>query len=119
MVPLWRAPSSTHTASKAPPRWGGTALAAAAFGGGSVPLTSDEGHWADGTMSTVFGYGGVGEANLDPTLATGAFKPFTDLDVAGLDDIGWDIDYKAVIPEPASGALMLLAAFLFSNRRRR
>ncbi|MCE9591660.1 MAG: tandem-95 repeat protein [Planctomycetes bacterium] len=52
--------------------------------GGNVPLSTDLGHWADGTTS------GGREAMMDPTLTQGTRKTPTALDFAGLDDIGWD-----------------------------
>ena len=62
--------------------------------GGTVPLDPPDGaHWAEGTMSSVFGNGPSQEAAMDPSITTGTRKLFTDLDVAALDDIGWSIDY--------------------------
>ncbi|MEM7625498.1 MAG: matrixin family metalloprotease [Planctomycetota bacterium] len=56
--------------------------------GGAVPVVS--GHWAEGVTSTVFGSPGTTqEAALDPTITEGTRKVFTELDVAGLADIGW------------------------------
>jgi hypothetical protein len=58
--------------------------------GGAAPITG--GHWGYGTMSTVLRDGDAQEAAMDPDLTTGTRKVLTDLDVAALDDIGWDID---------------------------
>jgi hypothetical protein len=51
--------------------------------GSSVPLSSDKAHWAAGTVSN------GNEAIMSPSIAAGVRKPITDLDFAGLDDIGW------------------------------
>lgn len=91
-------------------------LAVAEFGG-NVPLHVDEGHWADGTTSRVVGSGTPSEASMDPTLAAGAFKPFTDLDAAGLGDIGWQISAMPV-PEPSAAVLLAAGLSLFARRRR-
>jgi hypothetical protein len=78
---------------------------------------SGSGHWAEGTMSTVFGTSIPQEAAMDPTLTVGTQKYFTNLDFAGMQDIGW-----TVVPEP-SGLLLLAAALLamaaLSRRRPR
>lgn len=57
--------------------------------GTSVALSSDQAHWANGTLSIALGVGGSQEAALDPDLTTGTRKYFTALDMAGLQDIGW------------------------------
>ncbi|XAM01127.1 PEP-CTERM sorting domain-containing protein [Phycisphaeraceae bacterium D3-23] len=63
--------------------------------GGTIPLDPpDGGHWAEDTMSNVFGTGTSQEAAMDPNVTTGTRKLMTDLDVAALDDIGWSIDYS-------------------------
>ena len=57
--------------------------------------------------------------NETPTKATiqiGTRKEWTDLDVAGLDDIGWDINYPAV-PEPGAAFFLVLAGVLACARR--
>lgn len=77
--------------------------ASTAANGGSAPaLTSDNGHWASGTNSTVFGTSTVQEASLSPTITLGQRKFFTTLDVAGLSDIGFT---ATAVPEPADFAL--------------
>ncbi|MBI3867025.1 MAG: PEP-CTERM sorting domain-containing protein [Verrucomicrobia bacterium] len=70
--------------------------------GANVPLESDDGHFAEGTMSTVDGTVTAQEAAMDPTLTLGTRKHLTSLDVAALKDIGW-----TVVPEPS--VLYLLA----------
>jgi hypothetical protein len=75
--------------------------------GGDIPLEADGRHWLDGMVSTI---GGVGsqEVAMDPTLTFGTRKLMTDLDLAALDDIGWDV---TPVPLPAA-ALPFLAALL-------
>ncbi len=80
-----------------------TGAASVARFGGKVPLHSDLSHWADGTMGLVNGV--AQEANLDPTLLTGTRKVFTDLDLAALEDIGWEV---SEVPLPG-------AAWLFGS----
>lgn len=60
---------------------------ATAANGGPVPVA--DGHWLEGTMSQFAGL--PQEAAMDPTLTVGTRKQFTALDIAALDDIGWDI----------------------------
>ncbi len=78
-------------------QFGGTA--AVAEYGSPVPTTADGGHWASGTTSTVFAVGDSQDALMTPTVAWGNRKYLTDIDAAGLDDIGWDINYP---PPPPS-----------------
>ena len=90
--------------------------ASAAANGGSAPaLTSDDGHWADGTTSKIFGTNTSQETAMDPTISLGTRKYFTTLDVAGLSDIGF-----TAVPEPADFALGAGAAgLIFCVWRRR
>ncbi len=75
--------------------------ASTAANGGTAPaLTSDNGHWADGTTSKIFGTTTSQETAMDPTISLGTRKYFTTLDVAGLSDIGF-----TAVPEPADFAL--------------
>jgi len=82
----------------------------AAFGG-PVPLDCDLicQHWSVGTTSLINGI--AQDASMNPILAPGDRKFFTDLDVAALDDIGWSI-----VPEPTTGVLGLLAGLAFFGR---
>jgi len=78
---------------------------------GSVALSSGDAHWADGTMSLVDGVSQ--EAAMDPNITTGTRKYMTDLDMAGLSDIGWEV---SAVPMPAAvyffgSALLGLGAF--------
>ena len=86
-----------------------------AANGGIQAGLSGSGHWADNTMSTIFGTNTAQEAAMSPSITTGTQKYFTTLDFAGLQDIGW-----TVVPEPSGMALLaggLLALTGFSRRR--
>ncbi|MEM8494929.1 MAG: hypothetical protein AAF663_06035 [Planctomycetota bacterium] len=66
--------------------------------GNVYPQTSsDNSHWQEDTMSTVRGTGVVQEAAMDPTLTNGTRKLWTDLDSAGLADIGYEIAAATVV----------------------
>lgn len=83
--------------------------------GGAYP------HWEIGTTSVVADYalsyitnpGGTQEALFDPSIGTGQRKLLTEVDIAGLQDIGW-----TVVPLPAGGWLMLSGLVLLAVRRR-
>ncbi|MBE3070952.1 MAG: PEP-CTERM sorting domain-containing protein [Planctomycetes bacterium] len=66
-----------------------TGFAAAREHGGPVPLSPDGAHWAEGTMSVRYGL--PQEAAMDPTVYVGDRKLMTDLDLAGLADVGWQV----------------------------
>jgi hypothetical protein len=83
-----------------------TGVAAAAEFGGLIPL-ANTGHWESGITSTVNGM--LQEAAMDPDLTVGTRKVFTDLDVAALTDVGWEI---TVVPIPA--AIWLFSAGFIS-----
>ncbi|MCR9199590.1 MAG: lamin tail domain-containing protein, partial [Planctomycetaceae bacterium] len=73
-----------------------TGAAAVADQGGNVPVTSDSGHWAAGTSSSLLGVAGSSqEASMSPSIGSGTRKLFTELDFAGLDDLGWDVTTPA------------------------
>jgi len=84
--------------------------------GGPVPLQSGNAHWAEGVTSTVadvalsyiLNPGANQEAALDPTLIFGQRKLMTNLDLAALADIGWEI---TAVPLPA-GAWLLLSGLV-------
>lgn len=97
-----------------------TGPAAVAAFGGPVPLTSGLEHFAAGTQSDVAGR--PQEAAMDPDIAAGVRKRVTRLDLAALDDIGWDINYPAEpvparVPVPAWAAIALGAGLLLRGRR--
>ena len=57
--------------------------------GRPVPLVAGDDHWNNVFSRTSTGV--TQAAEMDPTLAVGQRKFFTDLDYAGLQDIGWQI----------------------------
>jgi hypothetical protein len=63
--------------------------------GDPVGLSGGRDHWTEGTMSLVDGQSQ--EAAMDPTIHLGARKWLTDLDVAALTDIGWEIDSEPLL----------------------
>jgi len=78
--------------------------------GANVPLDVGLGHWLNNTTSLVDGV--PQEAAMDPSITSGTRKLFTDLDVAALTDVGWEV---STVPVPAavwlfgSGLLGLVA----------
>lgn len=81
---------------------------------GTVALTSDTSHWAEGTLSTFNGV--VQEAAMDPSLAAGTRKHFTDLDFAAMQDIGWQV---TPVPEAGTWVMMLVGLALVGGVARR
>jgi hypothetical protein len=75
----------------------------------SVPL-ADNAHWANNLNSL----SGIPEPALDPSLTVGTRKLLTDLDYAGLADIGWDTSAVAAVPfefSPGLGILLMSGLF--------
>lgn len=101
-----------------------TGAASVAEYGTNVALSSDTAHWASGVKSPVDGV--LQEASMTPVIMIGTRKTFTDLDHAGLVDVGWELipaplEWNGVIdnhwekganwydgPAPGSGATALL-----------
>ena len=82
--------------------------------GGPVPM-ADPGHWQQGLNSTVAGVSQ--EVAMGPSLTNGQRKHFTELDFAGLHDMGWQV---SAVPVPAAIWLFASAlAGLFGFARRR
>ena len=85
--------------------------------GGNVPLDSGLGHWVDGTKSTAKGVSGEVETAMDPTITVGERKLLTDLDYAGLQDIGWEVNssvYSSSVPfefSPSLGIFFIAGMF--------
>jgi len=77
-----------------------TGSAATEVFGGPVPI--EPGHLLEGTESTIRGTDIVQEVSLDPSITLGTRKLFTDLDVAVLEDLGWNIA-ELVVPEFITG----------------
>lgn len=86
-----------------------TGAAATALLGNPPPLAGDNDHWRDGLS-----YLGQ-EVALDPTIAAGQRKRFTELDFAALQDIGWEV---SPIPEADTWAMMLAGLGLLGWRLR-
>lgn len=78
-------------------------------GGVNPQVTGDLGHWASGT--TYLGQ----QVAMSPSITTGTRKVFTELDFAGLKDMGWQV---TPVPEPTS-VLGLAVAGLAAWRVRR
>lgn len=88
------------------------AQSVAAFGG-NVPIELDiEGHWREDTQSLTFMGGVVQETAMDPNILNGTRKFLTELDAAGLEDIGW-----TVIPEPTAGLWLAGGLGVLARRR--
>jgi hypothetical protein len=85
-------------------------------GGVAVPLDGDGSHWAEGVTSDVLSpiFVDNQETAMDPTIFDGTRKYFTELDFAGLDDVGWQ-----VIPEPATALLVWAGAAILAFGRKR
>ncbi len=81
---------------------------------GTVALTSDTSHWAEGTQSTFNGM--AQEAAMDPSISAGTRKYFTDLDFAAMQDIGWQV---TPVPEASTWAMMLVGLALVGGVARR
>ncbi|MBD2004348.1 MULTISPECIES: matrixin family metalloprotease [Cyanophyceae] len=64
------------------------ANAKALNGGNPIPLSSDLSHVQDG-----FSIGNMGEAAMDPSITRGTRKLPNNLDIALLDDIGYQVNY--------------------------
>lgn len=91
-----------------------TGAASSSVFGSNVPL-ENAGHWLDGTTGLVNGVSQ--EAAMDPSILVGTRKVFTDLDLAGLTDVGWEV---AVVPVPAAVWLFAsgLMGLVVTTRRR-
>lgn len=116
---------------------------------GNVPLasTDDTGHWQQAIAASPI-YGGSGNQTplMVPTIVPGVRRLLTNLDAAGLADIGWEIALPgtsasaatslvsfhqnsgsasfaalsaSVVPEPGSAVLALVATGALSMRRKR
>lgn len=68
-----------------------------------------DGHWTEGLQ-----YNGV-ETAMDPTIAQGQRKHFTELDYAAMKDMGWQV---SAIPEPETWGMMLAGLGLLGWRLR-
>lgn len=57
-----------------PPTSTFTGAASVTINGGNVLLDSGEGHWVNGTMSTIYGTATVQETLMDPSITVGTRK---------------------------------------------
>ncbi len=92
------------------------------LGTGTGVLDPGQGHVAEGLEGSpiidgVYRSDIVQEAIMDPTLTTGSRKYITDLDLAFLKDMGWDV---VAVPEPSTIVLIAFGgiAILATARRR-
>ena len=88
--------------------------------GGNVPIVS--GHWDFGIQSTVINSGTsndgmMQETSLDPNLIVGTRKFMTELDYAGLEDIGWEVNTASVPFEFSPSLGILFVAGMFGTKR--
>ncbi|MDN5752507.1 MAG: PEP-CTERM sorting domain-containing protein [Nitrosospira sp.] len=86
-----------------------TGAAVNALLGYDPPLSDDDSHWADGLS-----YLGQ-ETVMDPSIASGQRKHFTELDYAAMTDIGWQV---SPVPEAQTWAMMLAGLGLLGWRLR-
>ena len=82
--------------------------------GGNVSIVS--GHWDFNVQGTVINSGTskdgmMQEAALDPSLLVGSRKFLTDLDYAGLDDIGWEVANVPFEFSPSFGIFFVAGMF--------
>jgi hypothetical protein len=66
--------------------------------GGGIPISDEQGHWKSGTTDR-----GI-ETAMDPELTFGTRKTLTPLDVAGLDDVGWEVPMHAALTSSSVSA---------------
>lgn len=110
------APSWDHWVNSADNTFSGPA-SMAGNGGNLIALTDDHTHWMDDTMNTIAGLGSF-EAAMDPTIYNKSRKLFTDLDIAALKDIGWEVTAVPLPPALWLFATGLLALGRFRRTKR-
>ena len=103
--------------SGTPPTSVFTGTASVAANGGNVLLDPGNGHWVNGTLSTIYSTATQQETLMDPSILVGTRKYATELDVAGLADLGYTV---TAVPEPGTYALLFgIVMTLVVVRRRR
>lgn len=83
--------------------------------GEDVPLDPDGAHWATGILSLVNGV--PQEATMDPSLLVGTRKFLTDLDLAALEDTGWEVTAVPLPPAVVLFGTSLIALIGLGRRR--
>lgn len=91
------------------------------LGTGTNVLYSDGHHIAEGLTGTplidgIWQIGTQQEAAMDPNLTVGTRKYITDLDLAFLQDMGWEV---RAIPEPKTSVILLLSIIFLGAVRHR
>lgn len=88
-------------------------------GGMTATVSTDLAHWAINTIGLVDGKSQ--EAAMTPSIGAGRRKRFTDLDLAALTAIGWEVaPVAAPVPVPAAAWLFVSAlGFLGASSKRR
>jgi hypothetical protein len=81
-------------------------LVALALSGSPLTTLSDQSHWVSETS-----YLGQ-EVTMTPSISNGQRKLFTELDFAGLDDLGWVV---TPVPEPATIGMTVVGWLRFSQ----
>ena len=66
--------------------------------GEPIPLYEDNAHWLDGIESQLIDTNAYQETAMDPDLTVGERKLFTKLDLASMEDIGWDVSPSNHLP---------------------
>lgn len=90
-----------------------TGVNASGLYGGPVPLDIyGTQHIKDGITSDIYGTSTTQDVAMGPFLYNGQRLLFTEMDVAALDDIGWE-----VVPEPTSALLLAFGGILLMLRR--
>lgn len=96
----------------------------ALLGSGNDVLSPGQDHIKEGTMGHPIIDGNYRtdlsqEAIMDPSLTVGSRKYITDLDLAFLEDMGWDVMEFVAVPEPSTLVLLSLTGLLLVARRSR
>ncbi|MGB0776154.1 MAG: PEP-CTERM sorting domain-containing protein, partial [Akkermansiaceae bacterium] len=91
---------------------------ASGIAGTSYILDSDGHHIAPGVLSARLSDGVFQESILSPGVTPGVRKELTELDLAILEDLGYNVSYTPV-PEPSSAALFVIGLLAATTRRSR